>query len=155
MLVFLFWKNIKHFWYFYKMWWNFNFKGLENILDVFKKWERISALWEHKIVWYFLYCGPKFLFWENKKKVHGLLFYRKKKITYFYLREYRKFFIIFIKWDRSVSFPILKLLNNNRFKTSVPKLNYNYILSGGSYSISDIKVILSISLKSMMHHYLT
>ena len=55
------------------------------------------------------------------------------------MREYRKFFIIFIKWDRSVSFPILKLLNNNRFKTSVPKLNYNYVLSGGSYSISDIQ----------------
>ena len=34
---------------------------------------------------------------------------------------------------------MLKLLNNNRFKILAPTLNYNYALSGGSYSISDIQ----------------
>ena len=87
----------------------------------------------------FYNMGQNFCFGRMKKKFTDCYFIEKKNLHISLCVSIAKFSIFFIKWDRSVSFPILKLLNNNRFKTSVPKLNYNYVLSGGSYSISDIQ----------------
>ena len=42
-----------------------------------------------------------------------------------------------------------KLYNNNKFKISAPTWNDEFHLPDGSYSISDIKIILNVSLKSM------
>ena len=38
--------------------------------------------------------------------------------------------------------------NNNKFKISVPTWNGEFDLPGGSYSVSDIQVILSTLLKT-------